>query len=441
VHVGQKIRELRKALGLTQAALAGEHFTKAYISQIESGKAAPSRRALRIIARRLGKHVSYFDPSEDETKSQIRALLSLGRALIHEGAIKDAVERLTRALELSRQWEDELAQAAALEALGFAYLRAGDSRAAVGRFGAALAILEQHPDRAAEARLLYFSGAARLQTGDHAGARADLEAALERLDAAPAEAGTLRAYIHTRLAMASYRADDLAAATRHFRQALAFRRNASGSETAHHYLSLGVAHLMQEDWERACEYSERALHILEGLEALRSEAELEFVLGISCLRDGEADKAPPHLYRSGVLFAALGDYAAEGRSLERLATAALIRGDLAEAGREAQHALEHLAPLGPSVAAALAHLTLAQVLLEEERAEDARHHLAQASEMLEAAELDAQTGDVLEDAFTRLGTLYERLGPVEAAARYYRRALEFRRTGVSPGRVAGRGAG
>ena len=64
--LGSKIRTLRKALGLTQSELAGNHMTKGMLSQIENGKAAPSMSTLEYLAKQLGCEPSdLLDEKED----------------------------------------------------------------------------------------------------------------------------------------------------------------------------------------------------------------------------------------------------------------------------------------------------------------------------------------------------------------------------------------
>lgn len=52
--IGGRIRQARKAAGLTQSQLAGDRYTKAYISALESGISKPSMAALDYLAPRLG---------------------------------------------------------------------------------------------------------------------------------------------------------------------------------------------------------------------------------------------------------------------------------------------------------------------------------------------------------------------------------------------------
>jgi transcriptional regulator with XRE-family HTH domain len=54
---GRRLRERRLAAGLTQAELAGERFSHAYVSVLEAGRREPSRAAVEYFAQRLGVSV------------------------------------------------------------------------------------------------------------------------------------------------------------------------------------------------------------------------------------------------------------------------------------------------------------------------------------------------------------------------------------------------
>lgn len=58
--IGEKIRQSRQALGLSQRQLCGEKITRNMLSQIENGSARPSMDTLSYLAGQLGKPVSYF---------------------------------------------------------------------------------------------------------------------------------------------------------------------------------------------------------------------------------------------------------------------------------------------------------------------------------------------------------------------------------------------
>src|SRR5260370_33767833 len=54
LRLGERLRQLRVAAGLTQSDLAGERFSKEYVSQIERGKTRPTTETIEWLAVRLG---------------------------------------------------------------------------------------------------------------------------------------------------------------------------------------------------------------------------------------------------------------------------------------------------------------------------------------------------------------------------------------------------
>ena len=49
-RLGERLRQLRVAAGLTQTDLAGDRFSKEYISQIERGKTRPTTETIDWLA-------------------------------------------------------------------------------------------------------------------------------------------------------------------------------------------------------------------------------------------------------------------------------------------------------------------------------------------------------------------------------------------------------
>ena len=52
-NLGERVRALRVGKGLTQTDLAGERFSKEYVSQIERGKTRPTPETIAWLAERL----------------------------------------------------------------------------------------------------------------------------------------------------------------------------------------------------------------------------------------------------------------------------------------------------------------------------------------------------------------------------------------------------
>ncbi|HEV2414143.1 MAG TPA: helix-turn-helix transcriptional regulator, partial [Candidatus Dormibacteraeota bacterium] len=58
--LGQRIKRIRLQRGMSLAKVVRDDFSRAFLNQVELGKARPSIRVLRIIADRLGTEVEYL---------------------------------------------------------------------------------------------------------------------------------------------------------------------------------------------------------------------------------------------------------------------------------------------------------------------------------------------------------------------------------------------
>src|SRR5512142_1615235 len=83
LRLGERLRQLRVAAGLTQTELAGDRFSKEYVSQIERGKTRPTRETIDWIAARLGVDASFLanGVSADE-RGRVDAALARADALL-----------------------------------------------------------------------------------------------------------------------------------------------------------------------------------------------------------------------------------------------------------------------------------------------------------------------------------------------------------------------
>src|SRR2546427_4748513 len=123
--LGTRIRRLRRERGVSLAKIGGEDFTRAFLSQVELGRAQPSLRVLRVIADRLGTHVDYLlegrSPEVDRELAVERARILLlrgeaKRALISLRGLDEAAwpigtdARLTEAEALAELGQHERAR-------------------------------------------------------------------------------------------------------------------------------------------------------------------------------------------------------------------------------------------------------------------------------------------------------------------------------------------
>src|SRR5687767_12216558 len=92
-RLGDRLRLLRVAAGLTQTELAGDRFSKEYVSQIERGKTRPTPETIEWLAGRLNVDPAFLASgvSTDE-RGKVEALLSRAEALTQSHRYKEAID-------------------------------------------------------------------------------------------------------------------------------------------------------------------------------------------------------------------------------------------------------------------------------------------------------------------------------------------------------------
>lgn len=82
MHIlSKRIRLCRRLLGMTQEELAGQEFTKNFISQVERGRAMPSIEALIILAEKLHQRPGSF--LEGDAEPDYEAIIEAMREFVN----------------------------------------------------------------------------------------------------------------------------------------------------------------------------------------------------------------------------------------------------------------------------------------------------------------------------------------------------------------------
>src|SRR5512132_1808497 len=92
IRLGERLRQLRVSAGMTQSELAGERFSKEYVSQIERGKTRPTSVTIAWLASRLEVDAGYLanGVSTDE-RGRVEATLTRAEALVEAHRYDEAV--------------------------------------------------------------------------------------------------------------------------------------------------------------------------------------------------------------------------------------------------------------------------------------------------------------------------------------------------------------
>ncbi|HEY7463478.1 MAG TPA: tetratricopeptide repeat protein [Candidatus Limnocylindria bacterium] len=322
-QIGERIREARRRAGLTQQQLAGERYTKAYVSALETGIARPSMVALSYLSERLGLPPSHFLDEQSPAWTRLEVDMKLaagdwqGAADGYEALLSDTIDDQVRAEVLRGQAEalvrldrghDAVAAAAESarlfaslgrisdEALSRYWLAYGlylsdaeaDARSMLtGLLERARAGLRVEPEF--EMRLLIALAAVESKLGNFAESLAHLEAARGMADDLD---DRRRAMFLFNLAINYRETGDVEAAVRAGTQSLALLRAAGSSfESAQIQNDLAMAYLAMGNLPRARELAGQARHEFE---AAGDERYLSAVLDTEArvaLADGDAAAA------------------------------------------------------------------------------------------------------------------------------------------------------
>src|SRR3954447_26521326 len=144
LRLGERLRQLRVAAGLTQTDLAGERFSKEYISQIERGKTRPTTETIEWLALRLGVDggVLQSGVSADE-RSKAEAILARADALLEEHRFDEAIKEYGRALPAVLGTGAIELHARALNGEATARVQGDDGKGALALLAEARAIVER----------------------------------------------------------------------------------------------------------------------------------------------------------------------------------------------------------------------------------------------------------------------------------------------------------
>src|SRR6185295_3405047 len=339
-RLGERVRQLRVAAGLTQTDLAGDRFSKEYISQIERGKTRPTTETIEWLSLRLGIDAGFLATgvSADE-RAKAEAILARADALLGEHVFDEAIAEYTKALP--------------------AVLGTGSSELHV--------------------RALNGEAMARAQSGDVKTALAllgDARAHVEREEFSDVD----RAEVLYRLGVCRYMLSSISTAVGLFNEALVL---AERSGLPSDELRLNVfawrsrCYRRQRDYEAAREDVERALELAEAMHDARALGQAYFQASMLAERDGHWVLARTYAEKAKAQYEELADRANVGRLLNNLGGIEFLLGKPEQAVEHLKHAFAVALEIGRDEDAATAVSSLAQVHLrtgDAKRAEEQAMH-------------------------------------------------------------------
>src|SRR6478609_82394 len=400
VRLGERLRQLRVAAGLTQTELAGDRCSKEYVSQIERGKTRPTTETIEWLAERLGVDAGFLASGvATDERARLEGALSRAEALYEAQEDEEAAEAFDPLPAAARATGMPELQVRALVGSGLAKMRVSDHRGAVVLLNEARAICEAESFSDVErADVLLRLGGCRYQLNSTQTALALFNEALGLAERSGLPCDALKANI------------------------LSWRSR---------------CWQRQRDFEAARDDIERALELSRGVEDLRTIGAAYFQASLIADRDhvsqltnnlgglnfllGNTDQAVELLKESFAIALDLGREADAGRAVSSLAQVHLRTGELEQAETQARHALELLEGRVDYVdEMGSAQLVLGRSLLEQDRLDEADTAFLAA----EACFGELGSGSHRAAAWIARGDLAAKRGDHERAAELYRTAAE-----------------
>jgi transcriptional regulator with XRE-family HTH domain len=108
-NLGKRVRNARIAAGLRQRDLAGDEWTAAYVSRIESGQRRPSLQVLTTLAERMGVTAGMLLGASESTETwTVREEIVIIREWTIEASSASEAMRLRHVLEPDISTEDAI---------------------------------------------------------------------------------------------------------------------------------------------------------------------------------------------------------------------------------------------------------------------------------------------------------------------------------------------
>ncbi len=423
-RLGERLRSLRLAAGLTQSQVAGDRFSKEYISQIERGKTRPTDEAIAWLAAQLGVDASFLGSGvSTDLRGRVEALLARAEALTEAHRYAEAVELFTLARkDIGATGSAEL-EVRALSGEAWALLQEGDAHESVSLLQVARELSEgpQFSD-VDRADILFRLGVCRYKLSSVATAVSLFDEAFALAESSGLPCDLLRADILGWRSRCRRRQRDFDAAREDVEAALEFAQAMDDRRVvANTYFQASLVAERMGHWVVSRNYAQQAKSIYQELNDERNVGRLMLNLGGLHLLLGKPQQAIDHLKASFSLAVEAESKPDAAQALGSLATVHLHLADYDAADESARKALALLEgrddfpdEVGQS------HLVLGRALLERGRLDEAEESFKTAEAVFEQmASVGHRAG-----AWVALGDLASRRGDDREAARLYRNAAE-----------------
>jgi len=409
---------------MTQTGLAGERFSKEYVSQIERGKTRPTSETIQWLAERLGVDAGFLanGVSADE-RGRVDAALARADALLEARRNDEALEEFERLRAAVLATGLPELEARALSGEATVRMRCGDVREAIALLERARALSEGTAFSDVErADVLFRLGVARFKLNSVQTAIALFDEALKVAERSEIPSDQLRSNVLAWRSRCYRRRRDLEAAREDVERALELAESLNDTRTAADvYFQASIIADREGHWVIARSYAERAKAAYEELSDRGNLGRLLNNLGGINFLLGHPEEALAFLKDAVRIALEVGNDAEAAHAVNGIAQVHLRGGDIPRAEEQARYALKLLGDRVDEMhEIGNAQLVLGRALLEQDRLDEAE----EAFNAGERAYDQMSSGSHRAEAWIAQGDLAGRRGDDRTAARLYRQAAD-----------------
>lgn len=424
VRLGERVRALRVAAGLTQGQLAEGRFSKEYISQIERGKTRPTETTIEWLALRFGVDPSFIASGvSTEARTKFETMLDRAEALSEAHRYPEAVAAFQEVAPALAGTHAPSLELRVLAGESWALQQNGEIQPAIELLQRARDLAER-PDFSdvERADLLFRLGVCRYKLSSIGTAVALFDEALNLAEHSGLPCDLLRAEILNWRSRCHRRQRDYVAAHEDVQRALDLAHDVGDRRAmANTYFMASAIAQRQGHWILSRSYAQRAKQLYQELNDERNVGRLLLQLGGLTLLLGDEEQAVEHLKASFTQALESDSPADAGQALGGLARVHLNNGEYDQADELARKALalldgreDFLHEICPS------QLVLGRALMERGRFDEAGDCFREA----DAAAEQMSSISHRAEAWVAMGDLAARRGDDRESARLYRNAAE-----------------
>ena len=374
---------------MTQQQLAGDRYTKAYVSALETGIARPSMVALSYLSERLGLPASHFIDETNPAWTRLEVDMRLASG--EWQAASDGYQALLEDVA------DDAMRADLLRGLAEASARLDRGKEAIAAASEAVRLYTAAGRETDSALARYWLAYGLYQSDNELDARSVLTALLEQVRSGLSVEPDFEMRLLTSLAAVESRAGQPARALTYLEEARGLAADLDDRRRAAFLFNLAISYRELGDFEAAIRSGTQGMALYRAAGAIFESARIENDLALAYLATGHVERAQELVADARHQIEQTGDERWMASVVDTEAQVALAVGDVDEALRLAGSARDYAIRSGNEFAGLMAMLTEARALRRAGRTAEAETRFGEAATIARSSRAPNRLREVLRE--------------------------------------------